>query len=150
MYKFIGKRLGKVRGILGMQALVVSDPQLVKQVLTDSEHFTRDPRFQDAAIDLMPFALFAMAGFGMPTILWSYFGAPKNGPKAKEIVDFFDAIVDHWWKRDARQIQDGSIDQKEWKMDVLQRLLIADDLMSAKEIRDEIIGFIYAGHEYQD
>ncbi|KAI8916249.1 cytochrome P450 [Gorgonomyces haynaldii] len=244
--RFIGLRLSKFRGLFGKQAFIVADPELAKQVLMDHEHFTRDTRFQDAAIDLMPYALFAIPGgdtwkthrkllqpgfgpvhlkhaldateslsstllshiqtladkgepidihgavnalaldllghvafntdfksllsyingkespakkatdglssfidsrFSIPSLFWPYLGYPKNGPGAKEIVGYFDSLVAPLVQERHKQIQDGTIDQKEWKMDVLQRLLLADDRMSAKEIRDEIIGFIFAGHE---
>ncbi|KAI8916250.1 cytochrome P450 [Gorgonomyces haynaldii] len=231
--KFIGLRLSKFRGLFGVPAYIVSDPQLAKQVLMDHEHFTRCNRFQDAAIDLMPYALFAIPGgdtwkthrkllqpgfgpvhlkhaldaadalcaeliqytntladkkqhieihgavnavaldilgqvafnkdfktllsfmngklngakkaadglgrYSVPTFAWPYLGYPKNGPGAKEIVGYFDSLVAPLVQERRKQIQDGTIDQKEWKMDVLQRLLLADDRMTTANSVTSII-----------
>ncbi|KAI8916251.1 cytochrome P450 [Gorgonomyces haynaldii] len=212
--KFIGKRIGKFRLLFGQQAYVIAHPDVARQVWRDTEHFTRDPRFQNAVIDLMPFALFVIPGgdvwkkhrrllqpgfgpvhlehaqtaaetlsdqlvaylktladksepidihaamnalaldilgqvafnadfksrYSLPSFAWPFVGAARDGPEAKKVVQFFDSIVSPLIEQRRRQIQDGIIDQKDHKMDFLQRLLLADDKMTPEEIRGEIIG----------
>ncbi|KAI8903053.1 cytochrome P450 [Gorgonomyces haynaldii] len=58
LQQFADKPISKFRPFLGATVFTIADPAVAKQILTDSAHFGRGIVFQNAAIDIMPMALF--------------------------------------------------------------------------------------------
>lgn len=44
-------------------------------------------------------------------------------------------------------IKDGA-SMKDFQLNVLERLLLSDDVLTENELFDEVIGIFFAGHEY--
>ncbi|KAJ3271124.1 Thromboxane-A synthase [Terramyces sp. JEL0728] len=84
-----------------------------------------------------------------PEFLWKLFGV---APSSKNIVDArtnVEKMLTGLSNQRLEKIKNGEINQENWKMDVLQRLLISQEQgsLTRNEIFGELLGFILAGHE---
>ncbi|KAI8903057.1 cytochrome P450 [Gorgonomyces haynaldii] len=84
--------------------------------------------------------------FGLPSFIWPFVGAAKNNKDTKWIQSYFDRRVLPAIQERKKAVVDGTVEQKSFGMDVLQRLL-EDDSLSDKEVVQEVMGFFLAGHD---
>ena len=84
--------------------------------------------------------------FIIPKLFWRFFGVHYNSPNSKKIQTYFTQAIEKVISKRKETNQAGIV-QKDYEMDVLQRLLRSEDKMPMEELRTEIIGFFLAGHE---
>ncbi|KAI8903058.1 cytochrome P450 [Gorgonomyces haynaldii] len=68
--------------------------------------------------------------FGLPQLLWSWVNVPKDGKKCTDVKEYFEQVMFPVMRERKEAIRKGTVDQKDWGMDVLQRLLIAEESLT--------------------
>ncbi|KAJ3269682.1 hypothetical protein HDV01_001110 [Terramyces sp. JEL0728] len=82
-----------------------------------------------------------------PRFLWSLFGVSLHSnfiqTNKKAVFSFLDKLADER----IQKINDKTIVQESWDMDILHRLLKQENGFTKEEIYGELLGFFFAGHE---
>ncbi|KAJ3309529.1 hypothetical protein HDV04_005969 [Boothiomyces sp. JEL0838] len=83
----------------------------------------------------------------LPSVLWPFAGVSSSSSfiqkNKKAVFSFLDKLADER----IQKINDKTIAQESWDMDVLHRLLKQENGFTKEEIYGELVGFYFAGHE---
>ncbi|KAJ3310244.1 hypothetical protein HDV04_005183 [Boothiomyces sp. JEL0838] len=84
-----------------------------------------------------------------PKFLWPLFGASTSSSGIRKARNHVESLLLVLENQRLEKIKNGEINQENWNMDVLQRLLLSQDQgsLTREEIFGELLGFVLAGHE---